>query len=344
MLLTTQTLVVPVNDAVARFPQNLPDQTVIINTSASKVWVSNNPGMVSGQGVPINTQGNMVKSGDGPLYAVIDSAATQDAVLTYSSEASQVNDPVAIASATASALLAQGVPNVLTNTLLKAVFTVPQNGFNNIDSHSYASLEFLLNVVGGSGSQVVKVDCYQDPNDASLGTASHTTFYLTAPASATTCTYEWSIPVSFGSCRFTLLTTGTPAWIIYGSNRAVDKLRQRGSNSNMRQFTNNIVNPVANTQYPMPSSDSDVSFTCFNGPVLAFVFFTGVAAVTSGLIVENMTNNAGVTSGFASPALSPTGSFTFNHPATPVQWAFQPNQSGTGTLATTFVILPQAPG
>lgn len=122
----------------------LADGTIIKNTdSLNSVWVSNNNSVTPGNGVEIGPLATANWGKNGLCFAVVDTGVTTAIILQVSNDVTSLDDPVAIASATAAALLAGGIPNVLVSTVIVAHETQLVGGTNTYDVSSFASVQLV---------------------------------------------------------------------------------------------------------------------------------------------------------------------------------------------------------
>jgi len=121
----------------------VPAGSSVINLSSqSTVWLAGNPGVAENNGFPLQPLASMEKPATGPLYAVLESGSTESAVvILVGDDLSGYSDPVALASAVATALLATGVPNVLTESVVATNALLPNGGApQTFDVSGYASI------------------------------------------------------------------------------------------------------------------------------------------------------------------------------------------------------------
>jgi hypothetical protein len=85
--------------------------------SKNAVWLSSQPNVTPGFGIPLQPLGNVTWSG-GPVYAIVDSGVTAPVNLTITSDVSGSDNPVAVGSAVAAQLLSKGVPSVFLGDIL----------------------------------------------------------------------------------------------------------------------------------------------------------------------------------------------------------------------------------
>lgn len=141
--MTQQNVSVPVGSSATLLNSNLPVNAVVYNSDTkSTVWISSNPSCSPGNGIPVPALGSVQWSG-GAIYACVDAGVTSPVSLYLTTDATNYSNPVSIASAVAAQLLKQGIPTVLTGTLISGIT-------NNalFDVSGYSSIAGVLNVPG----------------------------------------------------------------------------------------------------------------------------------------------------------------------------------------------------
>lgn len=120
----------------------VPAGSTVINTSSkSTVWLGGDPGTAVGIGFPLRPLASMEKPNVGPLYAILDSAATELAVtILVGDDLSGYSDPIALATAVATQLALSGIPNVLTETTIVANDPILAGQAKTYAISSYASI------------------------------------------------------------------------------------------------------------------------------------------------------------------------------------------------------------
>jgi hypothetical protein len=93
--------------------------TLYNTDSVNAVWVSTTPGVSPESGIRISPLGSLQWTTDkASCYACLDVGVTQVVNLTVSTDTQNPVNPTDVATATATALLAQGIPNVLTGDII----------------------------------------------------------------------------------------------------------------------------------------------------------------------------------------------------------------------------------
>lgn len=237
--------------------------TIRNQSTTTAVWVSSQAGVTPGYGQKIGALGSLLWNG-GPCYAALDTT-TGSATLSMSTSTQQITDPVAIAQA----VNAQGIPNVLTGSVLTPssssstafVFSVSQ----------YASIAATI-FYTGYGQLVIQHLANNVPVYARRFTIDSTAKN----------SIQFTTPV-YGDTIQLIVSGGTLAWTsstVYGSNRQTpekcinDTLSVVGSGN--QSFT-------ANTTYKLEAVTTVGGLASFNyratppvitnGSVWGFTFF-----------------------------------------------------------------------
>lgn len=186
--------------------------TIRNQSTTTGLWLRGDPTVAIGNGQKLGALGSILWNG-GPCYAALD-ATTGSATVSLSTNTQQVNDPVAVAQA----INLQGVPNVLTGTVIASGASLPslganQFGFTGLDVSTYASviIQFRPQSIGQ-----VFADCF---------TANVNTGGLEFPVTAfDTNGLTFVLPVTGPTLNFTWLSSLTGLnYTIYGTNRAVPR-------------------------------------------------------------------------------------------------------------------------
>jgi hypothetical protein len=99
---------------------HMPNGTTIYNQDSNNaIWVGSNASLVAGQGMRIGPKGSLQWTTDNAqCFAVVDTGVASNVTVLISDNVQNLVNPVDVAAATAAQLLATGIPNVLTGTLL----------------------------------------------------------------------------------------------------------------------------------------------------------------------------------------------------------------------------------
>jgi hypothetical protein len=214
---SNQTVNVPAGVSATLINSGLPAGAILYNqSSANTVWVSADPSVSPGNGIPLGPLGSLTWSG-GAVRAIADTGVLTNTQLTISSDVQAMDNPVAIGAAVATQLLNQGVPNVFQGTLISSGTALPASGgannygFIDLDVSKYASV--VINIRPTAICQV------------SAG--------FNAPGSLGLGSFDFSISVVGGGVTLVIPVTGpllsviltstasTSLYAIYGSNRSV---------------------------------------------------------------------------------------------------------------------------
>ena len=136
----------------------------VINLGAATVWVSDNSGIVAGAGTPIYAGTSLQWIKPTQLFAVANTGTTSEVLVTTEID-DWTGDPIALAAATASAILNSGVviidqPTVLYNDQLR-----PANSRTTppLDISRYQSVTVSLECVSITGTNpFVRISFYAD--------------------------------------------------------------------------------------------------------------------------------------------------------------------------------------
>lgn len=207
---------VPMNLAVGAATRILVAQlaagTWIKNTDSNNgVYISPDASLQSGQGVYLGPLASTVWQNDADLYACLAAPNVAAVTLTLSASVGNVFDPVADAAATATALLASGVPLTYSNDLLYSNANFPIGPLSPvIDCKNYATLRL------GLQNQVVPWTYQQcdDPSFSGLAPIYQDTLF---------CAGTVMVPVRARYFRIQLAAVASVngTIIIYGTNRVL---------------------------------------------------------------------------------------------------------------------------
>lgn len=339
--------VIPVNPGLS--PTQLtgttnPNFTLYNLDPVNAIWVADSRSVSPGNGMRLGPLANMLwTKEEGDAYACVDTGVLTTVRVNISDDVENVNSPVDVATATATALLAQGIPNVLLTKELFSAIVNPGLSVGAIDVSSYASLELSLELITGTGNIVVQCS-FSNP-----ATLNIETFFLSVPfdSVAPNSKATWQIPVS--DARFGVFVIGSnPNNVqveIVGSNRQVPKLRQMGNAFLPRRFsfTGNWAANAVITLAPVDGINEQL--TRFNGPVK--LSWEGTAVAITGQWLSEMLyadpNSVGagalqyVRNG---PIITASNTIIdWYHPSVPVQWQARSINAVTGGT----VILTVAP-
>lgn len=93
--------------------------TLYNTDTVNAVWVANNPGVSPTSGIRIGPLGSLQWTTDkAPCYACLDTGVNVAVPITVSTDTANPVNPADVATATATALLNQGIPNVLTGEMI----------------------------------------------------------------------------------------------------------------------------------------------------------------------------------------------------------------------------------
>lgn len=182
----------------------------VINTAASgTIYAGTSSSVQQSNGIPIPAGASVQWTEPGQLWVVAGDDATDPITLITTARInSWTPSPEAVAIATATALLKQGIPNVL---LGKTIFNGPLTENTALDVSQYASLN--IQVRPNNAPAVIGYG-FQDENAANLDTGQ---FSDADPALPIT----YRLPVSGPTLTLVPITANSPWLTVYGSNRTV---------------------------------------------------------------------------------------------------------------------------
>jgi hypothetical protein len=125
----------------------LDNGSIIVNRDpTNSVWVDDKPSVVPGAGTLVPALGMVQWRSQRGIWAVLDAGVTQPVLLMISDEITDYADPEAVAIATATQLLATGVPNVLIEDTLIPGTILSANQAITVDISKYSS--FTVQALG----------------------------------------------------------------------------------------------------------------------------------------------------------------------------------------------------
>jgi len=323
---------------------NLNDMTLYNMSQTGAIWVGNSPSVAPNTGMRIGPLGTAHWSKDsGVAYACVDTGILTTINLNISNDITNPSNPVDVATATSLALLSQGIPNVLVETVLyNGTLTPGQQAI--IDTSGQASV-----VIEAGGSTNLKsvffATVFQDTNTGNTFDA----FWLSMPANANAAMYAaWEMPVTAGQL---VVTNGSGAnaqnttFTIHGSNRPVTRMRQLLNQYMPRNFVFNG-NVVGGQIYTMTSGDNlpDV-VTRFNGPIkLTWYHNNGASINAQPTLFPTFADSTGVLQPqFIFPPATGNTTYDWYHPSVPILWRFNVTTTQT-SIASTLMISPAGSG
>lgn len=117
--MTQQTIPVTPNVVTTVNVQLQVNATLYNTDTVNAVWVATTPGVSPGTGIRIGPLGSLQWTTDkAPCYACLDTGVTVAVPITVSTDTANPVNPADVATATATALLNQGIPNVLTGDII----------------------------------------------------------------------------------------------------------------------------------------------------------------------------------------------------------------------------------
>lgn len=320
-------LAVQPGSASTRLASGLREGMFIRNTDANNaVWLSPDSSVIPGTGLELGPLASTTWAEQQPCFAICDTGVVAPVSLILTTVVDNVDDPVAIATATAARLLVSGVPNVMSQTTLvnlPGIFTLAPGGslvLNNMNT--YASIVLTLNCATAAA-------CRLDWDNNATFNAIDYLFgeYYSQFGSAESS--SWLIPVNAGSVRIT--NTGINAFniVVVGTNRIASMPMQLGKNNMPRSLSYSGA-LVAGTRTVMIPVDTDGSqYTRFNrGIAIRYAVSGGMAGLVGyQYIQQNGTTNQIYVANVAA------GGQVFEeiaHPSVPCQWIILPNATTTG--------------
>jgi hypothetical protein len=218
--MTQQTIpVTPAN--VTTVNVALPTGATIYNTdTANAIWVSSATGVTPGTGIRVGPRGSIQWTTNGAAcYACTDTGVSQSVTITVSTDTANPVNPIDVATATATALLAQGIPSVFLGELIESGTNLPAlggpntYGFLNLDVSRFASIVVYLNP-GAIGQ--ISTTCQDGSGAYNLGSFDFPYTYTAGGG------VSFAIPVTGPLLDLVLASTATTyVYAVYGSNRSV---------------------------------------------------------------------------------------------------------------------------
>lgn len=188
--------------------------TLIVNTDDTNgVWISDQPGVQPGYGFLLDVAGSLTWQESRPCYAVVDTGVTKAVSLAVGGAATNLQNPVAVATALAIA----GIPNTL---LFDTLFSGNVGGGGVVpisDVSKYATVIILSDTTAGGGVGPSFTYQWQDSNGNALFSDAMSSLKDTPPAYAT-------IELSVIAPRLKITNNNgiTQSFVVYGTNRATD--------------------------------------------------------------------------------------------------------------------------
>jgi hypothetical protein len=261
--------------------------TTLRNTDPNNaVWLSSSPAVTPNNGMKLGPLGSLQWVANALCWGCVDTGVVSDVLLNYSDDVDQVNDPLAIAIATSTELLANGIPNVLISTPLLTDVTINAGTSSTaLPTSQFASLiitaldmsslgRFLLQLDWGGGI----IELLSSVNDPLALAANSRSFVTSVKSSSLT------IKNLSGTDNTKVSVTGT--------NRVTsDTAHHLTKIGQPRQFSlNNPTNGVA-VQFVESSGAGGigVNITEYNGPI----WFRLASAAIGGLLGMKWLNLGG---------------------------------------------------
>lgn len=228
-------------------------RTLYNNDSTNGVWVSSVENMKPGNGMLVGPLGTCDLAPNKQVYACVDADVLTAVSVTISDDVSNVQNPVAIAAAAASLLLAGGIPNVLIqDQIFFGGLPAVNNNTGWIPVSKYSSLTMICDTAVTANQYV-----YAFSNDQLM--TSYTDYF--------TGQLNQQIPVRGKYFKVTSRAITASHITILGSNRPLNTSHdQVFSNANMpalfalasQAFTNGSI-----STFPVVSSNRNPTGQCF---------------------------------------------------------------------------------
>lgn len=328
-----------------------PDNYTIYNTdTANAVWIANKNSVKPSLGMRLGPLGTLNwQKTSGLAYACVDTGVAAPVVLNVSNDITDIVNPVDVATATAIAILAHGVPNViLTETLFNG--GLANNGSISMDVSGQGCV--IIHIRQNSGAAInVGIQCTFTDASATI----QESFFLSVPVDPLSgpgnIDAAWEIPVSNSILTVVGMTTGasTVAVTVVGSNRIVPKLRQLNNNYVPRVLGINGVAFAAGVSIQLPATDTSENVTRFNGPVKVVVF-GNAAALAAGYRISmayatpSRIGSAIFDNANLYPNLAALAYLDWYHPPVPVLWFVTPAAANAGPCQISLQIVPAGAG
>lgn len=242
--------------------------------------------------------------------------------------------PAEVAAATAAALLAQGVPNVLRSTTVFQSFaftgTTP-----NLDISEQASVQITLGTFG-TGLNCVAVFEY---DDASRLIDQR---YLSVPATANVLgAYTWNIPTVGATMIIQRIAGPAPlAMHVTGTNRAPDQITTLGMETLPRLFSIVQAFPTALVPIAFTPTDGADPVTSFTGDIT--VEISTQTSASAGYLGMEYVDAAGNLQRALRPLVASSIRFesVITHPRTFVRWIWEPQAVSAVVQHVDLAIIP----
>lgn len=343
---------------------NSPVGMALVNRGdhGATVWVQAGPAGGAGA-VPIGPGGSITWTDPITVpYAYLAPGATAAETLLVTNQSADYSNPVAVAAATATQLLTQGIPAQIASQInaqgVPAVYTDTGVGTYLLQpmgsGNPTPSLQAVAQV-GAFASVLVSVQWAQptpvgnnlvtvDFDDPAVPQMPYVRYYLSAPNGANNGSdagtqFSWMVPVA--GPRMTLTNRQTPdnnnspALInVAGTNRVADRFRQLGDELGAHVVQGSTNSVTGTSAVPLAGVSGGGMFTRMNGPILVIVKHSTSVA---GSLLMNYVNPAGSLTSVPF-ALAADGTLNLTHPAVPVFWSFAPNSSAATNIVTATVL------
>lgn len=314
---------------------------LVNNNATGGVWVGTSSGLANdgtGGGIFIGPLGSL-KWGGGPLYGVLDNTTNPTAntcVLTYTNNASDPVNPVAVGVAVATQLLVTGVPLVY-QTVQVLNISLTANTTQTIPGgvSQYASLLLrLANQVAGQKSTISLI-WFADaactiPNGIgdNLTIGNHPSALMVS---------AWDIPVRGLGLQIISRATsqGTVGVFVQGTNRTVPSIRQITTTQLPRIFGFTSQNLIAGVPVLLTNTDGLGDYTSLNGQC---DWSTNIGPATTGEVLMGFTAFNSTESNEIVAASAGQSSGQFRHPNLPVRWQFVPSATVAGVSFTLLIV------
>lgn len=333
------TVVVAIGSVPTQLGGSGPQNSLIYNRdTVNAVWVSNQTNVSPGQGMRIGPLGKVQWFKDqGLAYAVVDTGVSTPVTLLLSNDVSALDNPVDVATATATALFNSGVPGTYFEESVyngPIAFAPP-----NLDVSRFSTLVITLYVSQSAAAPATPGLAVVSFQTGGFSSESYmlTGFGIVSGILSDT-SYTWLVPCSGGF--LTVFGLGNvDAISIVGTNRSVNKFKLLSgdptgldANTIPRQFSDASA-PGVGIDVQMLNADGRKNWTEFNGPV-TLQYLNSTAGVLSFKYICPTVPNTGIStraSFFPTVVANARTLYSIMHPSNPLQWWTRYSVAGAQT-------------
>lgn len=313
----------------------LPSGAIVYNNdSVNAVWVSSSRNMSPGNGILLGPFATATWATGKQCFACVDVGVTSDVLVTFTDDVTQIDNPDAVATAVALALLKQGIPNVLLYDLIGTFSIGAGSGGELIQTGSYSSI-IVRTLTSGFASSRIRLDWYSTKTPTNVDQINSSDWCLSL---ADVGSASWQLPVLTQSATINNQGAGSVTVTVYGTNREIPgpvQLSAAGGGTRTLQYTGALATGTAVqlTQIDgfefadFVDNGTNVNVTQFNGMVSwwfecdSTAHGTLIALVESVATLPDIRDNPEIAQ---VPAGTAALSGEFVHPRQAVEYWFYP--------------------